>query len=436
MKALYMLVLLLLRAGIRVASLFDSKASLFVTGRKNLLSRLTQSLQAKPGPVIWFHCASLGEFEQARPVIELVRKDFRNYHILLTFFSPSGYEVQKNYTHADHVFYLPWDTAANARKFMATVKPALAVFVKYEFWHFFAQEIRRQQVPLVSISAIFRKDQVYFKRYGSFYRNILKNFSYFFVQNDESIRLLKSIGITNCTRAGDTRFDRVVEITRQGGKIEIAQRFKGDTQCWVIGSSWPEDIDMLLPLINGSEGKLKFIIAPHEIGESALVSLEKSLVVPSVRFSKAQSTAQSPPAYAEAAAGRQSTAKDSSLEDATVLIVDTIGHLSKLYQYGEFAYVGGAFGRGLHNILEAACYGIPIFFGNEDNDKYQEAMDLIMRGGAFEISDYADFKKKYELLISRPENYLLACEVTSQYVQENLGATQVIMGHFHKLLKS
>jgi 3-deoxy-D-manno-octulosonic-acid transferase len=433
MKVLYMLVLLLLRAGIRIASLFDSKAKLFVTGRKNLIARIGQSIQSKPGPIVWFHCASLGEFEQARPVIELVRKDFPSYRILLTFFSPSGYEVQKNYELADHVFYLPWDTAANARKFITTVKPALAIFVKYEFWHFFAQEMRRQQVPLVSISAIFRKDQVYFKSYGTFYRNILKNFTYFFVQNDESVRLLKSIGITGCTRAGDTRFDRVVEITRQGGKVDIAKRFKGDNQCWVVGSSWPEDIDVLLPLINESQYKLKFIIAPHEVGESAVVSLEKSLSVPSVRFSKMQSTVHSPQSTANAA---QSTALDVELEEATVLIVDTIGHLAKLYQYGEFAYVGGAFGRGLHNILEAACYGIPIFFGNEDNDKYQEAMDLIMRGGAFEISDYADFRKKYELLISRPENYLLACEVTSQYVQENLGATQVIMGHFHKLLRS
>jgi len=421
-----MLVLALLRAGMGIASLFDSKAKLFVTGRRNVIARLAQSIQSKPGQVVWFHCASLGEFEQARPVIELVRKDFPNYRILLTFFSPSGYEVQKSYAHADHVFYLPWDGPGNARKFVTTVRPALAVFVKYEFWYFYAHEMHRQHIPLVSISAIFRKDQVYFKGYGSFYRDILKNFSYFFVQNDESMRLLKSIGITQCTRAGDTRFDRVVEITRQGGQIDVAQRFKGDTQCWVIGSSWPEDIDVLLPLINESEGKLKFIIAPHEIGESGLVSLEKSLAVPSVRFSSVQSTADGP----------QSTVKDTKLEDATVLIIDSIGLLARLYQYGEFAYVGGAFGRGLHNILEAACHGIPIFFGNEDNDKYQEAMDLIMRGGAFEISDYADFRKKYELLISRPENYLLACEVTSQYVQENLGATQVIMGHFHKLLKA
>lgn len=414
MKGLYMLVLLLLRAGMRIAGFFDSKASLFVTGRKNLIQRLQQQLKAKPGPVVWFHCASLGEFEQARPVIELMRQEYAQYRILLTFFSPSGYEVQKNYAHADYVTYLPWDTAGNARKFVSTVKPTLAVFVKYEFWHFFARELRQQNIALLSISSIFRKDQVYFKSYGGFYRNILKNFTYFFVQNDESMRLLKGIGINNCTRAGDTRFDRVVAITRQGGKIETAQRFKGDNQCWVIGSSWPEDLDVLLPLINDSQGKLKFIIAPHEIDEGALANIEKSLMVPCVRFSRATN--------------------NQALEEATVLLVDTIGHLSKLYQYGEFAYVGGAFGRGLHNILEAACYGIPIFFGNEDNHKYQEAMDLIMRGGAFEIADYADFRKKYELLISRPENYLLACEVTTQYVQENLGATQVIVNHLRKLL--
>jgi 3-deoxy-D-manno-octulosonic-acid transferase len=397
----------------RVVSLFNSKALLFVTGRKGLIEKLSKAIKNNPGPVVWFHCASLGEFEQARPLIEMLKTERPDHKVLLTFFSPSGYEIRKNYDLADYVFYLPWDTASNARRFVAACNPELVIFIKYEFWYYYSRELKRREIPFLSVSSIFRKDQLFFKSYGSFYSRILKNFTYFFVQNDESVRLLKSIGITNCTRAGDTRFDRVISITGQKSPIEVAKRFKGDSQVWVIGSSWPEDMDVLLPFINESEGRLKFIIAPHEINEPALVAIEKALEVQCARFSTA----------------------GENLDNTTVLLVDTIGHLSRLYQYGEFAYVGGAFGAGLHNILEAACYGIPVFFGNQDYEKYQEAVDLIMRGGAFEVSDYANFKKKYELLISRPENYLLACEVTSHYVKENLGATNVIMTYCRNLLK-
>lgn len=413
MKFLYNLILLLLRAGMRVAGLFDSKASRFVTGRKNLFKDLSQAVNSRKGPILWFHCASLGEFEQARPLIEMLKHESPHYKILLTFFSPSGYEIRKNYSLADMVFYLPWDTASNARKFVDITSPVLAIFVKYEFWYHYAQELRSRNITLISISSIFRSKQLFFKSYGTFYRNILKNFNHFFVQNDESKQLLKNIGITNVTRAGDTRFDRVVTITKQNPSIDIVKKFKGESQAWVIGSSWPEDLDVLLPFIHENSGKLKFIIAPHEIDENTLASIEKSLEVSCVRFSKAGNNA----------------------EDADVLLVDTMGHLSKLYHYGEFAYVGGAFGKGLHNILEAACYGIPVFFGNRNYEKYQEAVDLIMRGGAFEINDYGDFKKKYELLISRPENYLLACEVTSYYVKENLGATEVIMKYCRTILR-
>jgi 3-deoxy-D-manno-octulosonic-acid transferase len=413
MKSLYTVILLLLRFGMRIASLFDSKASLFVTGRKDLLKNLSQAIGDRPGPVVWFHCASLGEFEQARPLIEMLKNESPQFKILLTFFSPSGYEIRKNYSFADFVFYLPWDTASNAKRFVTIAKPVLAIFVKYEFWHYYARELKQRNIPLLSVSSIFRSSQLFFKSYGGFYRNILKNFSHFFVQNEESTKLLKSIGIDQCTLAGDTRFDRVMAIVQQNATIDIIRQFKGENHCWVIGSSWPEDLDVFLPLIHENTGNLKFIIAPHEIDEGTLAGIEKLLKVPSVRFSKA---------------GKEA-------EDATVLVVDTMGHLSKLYQYGEFAYVGGAFGKGLHNILEAACYGIPVFFGNRNYEKYQEAVDLIMRGGAFEISDYADLKKKYELLISRPENYLLACEVTQYYVKQNLGATEVIMKYCRGLLK-
>lgn len=256
---------------------------------------------------------------------------------------------------------------------------------------------------MLSISSIFRKDQLFFHGLGGLFRKMLRNFTHFFVQNHESVKLLHSIGITHCSQAGDTRFDRVNQIMAQHEPIAIAASFKNDQKVLVVGSCWPEDLDVLIPLIN--ENRLKFIVAPHEISEGFVSELEKSLQVKSVRYSQA--------------AGK-------NLEEYAVLIIDNIGMLSRLYRYGEFAYIGGAFGKGLHNILEAACYGVPILFGNKNYEKFQEAVDLINRGGAFAVADYPDLKEKYEML-NVPESFLLACEVTRQYVEENLGATDKIM---------
>ena len=277
------------------------------------------------------------------------------------------------------------------------MRPALAIFVKYEFWFHYAQVLNKERVPILSISSIFRKHQLFFKPYGGFYRRILRNFSHFLVQNRESLQLLQSIGIQQCTIAGDTRFDRVYEIVRKGETRPIAERFKGDQKVFVIGSCWPEDLEVLAPFINQSD--IKFIIAPHEISDHFIEQIEKDVVVNSIRFSNAE---------------------DANLGDFRLLIIDNMGMLSRLYRYGEFAFIGGAFGKGLHNILEAACYGIPVFFGNKRYEKFQEAKDLINRGGAFEVEGYADLKAKYERL-SGPEQYQLACTVTRTYVQENLG---------------
>lgn len=399
----------------RVAALFYPKARLFVAGRRNLLKRIEDTFQNNTSPVVWIHCASLGEFEQGRPVIEALKKENANVKVLLTFFSPSGYEVRKNYTGADYIFYLPWDTLHNARKFIESVNPALAVFVKYEFWYHYTHVLKNRHIPILSISSIFRDDQLFFHSLGGFYRDILRQFTHFFVQNDHSLQLLRSINIDHAERAGDTRFDRVREIVKQAEEIPIARNFKADQKVMVAGSCWPEDMDVLVPLIN--EQRLKFIIAPHEISPAFIQSIEKSLQVKSIRYSEA------------------SNAGTKVLDDYAVLIIDNIGLLSRLYRYGEFAYVGGAFGKGLHNILEAACYGVPIFFGNRNYQKFQEAVDLINRGGAFEVSDYADLKTKYEL-VNVPENFLLACEVTQQYVEENLGATGKIVSYCRKLLQS
>lgn len=411
MLILYNLGIFLLDYSIRFASLFNAKAKAFAEGRKGALKKIDKSFQNNTSPVIWIHCASLGEFEQGRPIIEMLKKAYPHYKVFLTFFSPSGYEVRKNYTLADFVFYLPWDTSRNARKLINIIKPAIAVFVKYEFWHHYSRELKKRNIPLISISAIFRKDQFFFQRPGGFYRRILKNFTHLFVQNHESIKLLKSIGIDHCSQAGDTRFDRVNKIVSQNESIPIADAFKNDQKVFVVGSCWPEDLDILIPFIN--ENRLKFIVAPHEISEDSLSEFEKALQVKSIRYSVA---ASEDPA------------------DFTVLLIDNIGMLSRLYRYGEFAYIGGAFGKGLHNILEAACYGVPVLFGNKNFERFQEAVDLINRGGAFAISDYPDLKEKYELL-NVPESFLLACEVTRQYVEENLGATDKIMEYCHTFLK-
>ncbi len=395
----------------KLAALFNSKSKKFVQGRVGLFERLKQAFEGVQDPVMWIHCASLGEFEQARPVIEKFSKDFPSYKILLTFFSPSGYEVRKDYPAADFVFYLPWDTQANAKRFVSITNPALAIFVKYEFWSNFFNVLHERKIPILSVSAIFRKEQIYFKSHGRFFKSILEKVNYFFVQNQTSIDLLHSIDIKQVTLAGDTRFDRVNELISEKHDNAIARQFKNNENLFVIGSCWPEDFEVLAPFINDQIGKLKFIIAPHEIEASFIRKIEKELEAKTVRYSAAV-----------------------NLEESDVLIIDNVGMLSKLYHYAEYAYIGGAFGKGLHNILEAACNGIPIFFGNKNYQKFQEANDLIMRGGAFEVGDYASLNSRFQSFTQRPESYLLACEVTMAYVKENLGATDKIISHCHVLL--
>jgi 3-deoxy-D-manno-octulosonic-acid transferase len=412
MLFVYNCLLLIVRFGYAIAALFNAKASTFQEGRKRFFERLQSHLSTNSAPIIWIHCASLGEFEQGRPVIEKLKQEFPQYKILLTFFSPSGYEVRKNYAYADYIFYLPWDTRRNASRFVSLANPYLAIFIKYEFWYHYSTQLKKRNIPLLSVSSIFREHQLFFKPYGGFYRKILFNFNHFFVQSDESVKLLRELQLTNVTKAGDTRFDRVKELVKQGGDLPIAAQFKGNDKVMVIGSCWPEDLDVILPFINENYHHLKFIIAPHEIAESFMSNLEQSLNAETIR-------------YSNVASGKS--------EHAHVLIIDNVGMLSRLYRYGEFAYIGGAFGKGLHNILEAACYGIPIFFGNQAYHKFQEAVDLINRGGAFDVADYRDFKTKYEA-VNVPQNFLLACEVTRQYVEENLGATEKVMQYCRKLL--
>lgn len=410
MTLLYNLAISALSAGARFASLFNDKAKLFVQGRSGLIQKVEHALAGNSSPIIWLHCASLGEFEQGRPVLEALKKEYASHKIVLTFFSPSGFEVRKNFPQADFVFYLPWDSAKNAKRFLNATTPVLAIFIKYEYWYHYSRELKTRKIPLLSVSSIFRREQWFFKPQGSFLRRILKNFTHFFVQNHESVQLLSSIGFMNATQAGDTRFDRVTQVVASGEPIPVAEKFKNNQKVFVVGSCWPEDLDTLLPFIN--ENTLKFIIAPHEISETSLKAIEQGLQVKSIRYSEALMT---------------------NPEDMTVLLIDNVGMLSRLYRYGEFAFIGGAYGKGLHNILEAACYGIPVMFGNKTYEKFQEAVDLINRGGAFAVRDYPDLKAKYEML-NIPESFLLACEVTRQYVDENLGATEKVMQYCRKVL--
>lgn len=410
MILLYNISIALLSILLRAASLFHPKAKAFVTGRRKVLRSIESSLKENKSPVVWIHCASLGEFEQGRPIVEAIKTNYPAHKILLTFFSPSGFEVRKNFPLADFVFYLPWDTRSNAHQFVETVNPTMAIFVKYEFWFHYSTALKKRNIPLLSVSSIFRDSQIFFRPYGGLHRKILNNFSWFFVQNHESMKLLTSIGVTNCSIAGDTRFDRVRKIQKTSDRVSIVEAFKNDQKVFVIGSSWPEDLDVLIPFIN--ENRLKFIIAPHEVNENAVHEIEAALQVPLIRYSNAA---------------------EKNLDNISVLIIDNIGMLSKLYRYGEFAYIGGAFGKGLHNILEAASNGIPILFGNKNYEKFQEAVDLINRGGAFAVADYPELKEKYEML-NVPESFLLACEVTRQYVDENLGATDKIMEYCKPIL--
>ncbi len=409
---LYSLFIRVYQFGIWVASIFNPKARLFLKGRKKLLENIEENFSPS-APVAWFHCASLGEFEQGRPVIEAFKERFPNYKIVLTFFSPSGYEVRKNYTGADLVCYLPLDKKTNAKRFVNAINPSVAFFVKYEFWHFYSRELKKRSIPLLSIATILRPNQVYFKSYGNFYRKILERFTHFFVQDQNTKSLLESIGISNCEVSGDTRFDRVAKIYKSTSELPIVEKFTNGEQIMVVGSAWGEDIDVLTSFINGST--MKFIIAPHEIEEKFMQSMKKDFMRKTIRFSELSEDGVNPSEY-------------------EVLIVDNVGMLSTLYKYGHYAYVGGGFGKGLHNILEPATFGLPIFFGDQNYEKFREAIDLIKLGGAVAIANYDALRVQFRAF-SDYKTYEIASQINADYVKNNTGATKRIVDYCEELLK-
>ncbi|MFN0047748.1 MAG: 3-deoxy-D-manno-octulosonic acid transferase [Cytophagales bacterium] len=399
-----------------IASKFSEKAKLWMQGRKGIFDKMHQEMCNIKGDILWFHCASLGEFEQGRPIIEKIKVLHPQYKILLTFFSPSGFEVRKHYEKADFVYYLPLDTAINARKFIEIAKPKMAFFVKYEFWFHYLTALKKSDIPVYSVSSIFRPNQIFFKPYGKFYRNMLGLISRFFVQNTESEVLLKSIGIESKV-TGDTRFDRVNAGLQTKKDLLYIKRFKKDSRLFVIGSSWKEDLDVLAESINdfyldkSTIGNIKVVIAPHEISTKNIQYIQNKIQRPILLYSDLQK-------------------KDLSLFD--ILVIDNVGMLSSIYAYADFAYVGGGFGKGLHNILEAAVYGMPIFFGSK-YEKFQEAVDLVAQGGAFSISSSETFETKFKQIAS-DQFYFDQCKsVTTNYVQRNVGATDKILKHLNLL---
>jgi len=391
---------------IRIFSLFNPKAKLFINGRKNTYTQIDQIINPAEKHV-WFHFASLGEFEQGRPVLEKLKTLYPAKKIVVTFFSPSGYEIRKNYSLAD-VFYLPMDTAANAKRFIASINPEMAIFTKYEFWHFYFKELKDRKIPLYVISGIFRESQTFFKWYGGFYRNILKAVTYFFVQNEESRHLLNSIGLNNVTINGDTRFDRVYENAKAPKQLSVIESFIGNSPTVVCGSTWPED-EKILSALPAKYPEWKFIIAPHEIHESHIESIEKQFPVNSVRFSVFSPDNKTPNANPQ------------------TLIINNIGMLSSLYQYGKFAYIGGGFGTGIHNTLEAAAFGLPVIFGPK-YDKFQEAKDLIAIGAAKSISSTDDLIDAFNDFAANKN----AAAAARKYVADKKGATDQIISMITK----
>lgn len=394
--------------GIRIVSPFNEKAALWIKGRKKIREKIRE-IRKGPERLVWFHAASLGEFEQGRPVMEALKQEQPDTRILLTFFSPSGYEIRKNYQGADYIFYLPSDTPANARFLVEHLKPDAAVFVKYEFWYNYLHELYKHHIPVYLISAIFRPEQPFFKSWGGLHRKMLHFFTRLFVQDEESVKLLTSIGISNAVQTGDTRFDRVQQIAGQARNIEKAEKFLNGAPAVVCGSTWPPDEELLFNYINHYSGPYKWVIVPHEIGESHLKSIFEKCRKKIARY----------------------TDETQDVSEADVLLIDCIGLLSSLYRYGNIAYIGGGFGVGIHNTLEAAVYGIPVIFGPK-YQKFNEAVSLLRQGGAFSIRNGQELNDLLNTLTTAPRSVTEAGQKARDYVDSQVGATDCILKYLRQ----
>lgn len=390
----------------------SSKPRLMIEGHKEVLDKL-KALRARIGSrkLVWIHAASLGEFEQGRPLIERLRRDNPDIAVLLTFFSPSGYEVRKNYSGAEAVCYLPFDTPANARDFIKAASPDLVIFVKYEFWGNFLMRLKRAGIPTILVSAIFRESQPFFKRWGSTFRKMIHCYTHIFVQDEHSRQLLEGIGVDNVTVAGDTRFDRVTDTLRNATPIVAIERWieehKG-SKCFVAGSSWEPDEDLFIPMLDKNPSVLA-IIAPHEFDKDRIQKLKE-------RLGKEKTVT-----YSEIIANGETVP-----EGVTRIVIDCFGLLASLYRYATVAYIGGGFGSGIHNVPEAAVYGVPVIFGPKHH-KFREAGDLIACGGGFSISTADDLNRIADKLINDPQEQAKAGKAAGDYIAESIGATQTIV---------
>lgn len=414
---IYNIVIYFVLWGIAIASLFNEKVRKMWRGEREAFKILKQKVDPN-AKYIWFHAASLGEFEQGRPLMERIRKDYPQYKILLTFYSPSGYEVRKNYEGADIICYMPVDTRLNAIRFLRLVRPVMAFFIKYEFWSNFLHILKHRNIPTYSVSSIFREDQVFFKWYGRNYAGVLKCFTRFFVQNEESKRLLEGIGITAVDVVGDTRFDRVLQIKEAAKQLPICEAFRTgvvssqsedvphhDFKVFVAGSSWPPDENIFIPFFNEHKD-WRLLIAPHVIAEEHL-----KLILSLIKGKKVVRYTQTTPEEAA---------------EADVLIIDCFGLLSSMYNYGDVAYIGGGFGVGIHNTLEAAVWNMPVIFG-PNNKKFQEAQGLLKSGGGFEINNYEDFSGLMSSLMNDETFLKQAGDKAGAFVAHLAGATDKVL---------
>ncbi len=403
---MYNAIMYAMQLSIAVYSLFNEKVRRMRKGEREAFSVLREKTDPE-AKYIWFHAASLGEFEQGRPLIEQIRKDYPEYKILLTFFSPSGYEVRKNYSGADIITYLPIDTVSNARRFLRTIRPEMAFFIKYEFWYNYLHILRHRGVPVYSVSSIFRPEQIFFKWYGWEYGHVLKCFSRFFVQNEESKRLLGKIGITDVLVVGDTRFDRVLQIKEISQALPIIESFANGAKVFVAGSSWLPDEEIILQYFN-NRSDWKIILAPHLIDGGHLSQITNLLDNRrTVRYTQTN---------------------EQAAREAEVLIVDCFGLLSSIYKYGDIAYVGGGFGAGIHNLLEAAVWGLPVIFG-PNNARFAEAKGLVEAGGGFEICNYDSFAQTIDSLLADESFLAQSSEAAKRYVSQQSGATRKVLSN-------
>jgi 3-deoxy-D-manno-octulosonic-acid transferase len=411
MLFLYNLVVILASQLLKIVALFSPKMKLFVDGRKSVFETLAKTIKATD-KTIWFHAASLGEYEQGLPVIETIKQQFPTHKIVITFFSPSGYEVRKNNTVADATVYLPLDTISNAKQFVELVHPEMVFFIKYEYWPNYLNELKKQKIKTYLISGILRENQAFFKWYGAFYRNALKTFDFFFVQNESSKNLLQSIGFNNVKVSGDTRFDRVVSILERDNSLDFIEQFKDNKTTIVIGSSWPKDESLLVNYINQSSDEVKFIIAPHNIKQEQISNLKNQIQKKTILFSE-----------------NVETRLIASLQEYNVFIIDTIGILTKIYSYADVAYVGGGFGNpGVHNILEPATFGVPIVIG-PNYSHFAEATALVNMEGCISIQNQTQLNEAFDLLLHNEDERLEKGHICSTFVQMNKGATQTIINH-------